>query len=425
MSRARPNRPDHDLRPGPITRCQVCASEDLEVVIDLGHQPLCDSLLSAEQLGQPEMTYPLRQLRCPDCTLSQIDYAVESDVVFHRQYPYRTGVTRELAAYLDGTAASVIADCGLTKGSLVVDIGSNDGTLLSAFKARGMRVLGVEPTNIAKFANESGIETIQSFFSEDLARQVVREWGRPSVVTATNVFAHVAALGEFIRGIEALLVPGGVFVLENHYLLEILRRTQYDTIYHEHLRSYSLKSLITLFDYYDFTVRDAQPVSRYGGSIRVFVARGRGQAVRSSVAALLAEEERFGLSHPEVYVAFRERVQKSKRDLLGLAWRAAEQGERFVGNSCPGRSSTLLNYCGIDGELMPYIAEQPASLKLGLYLPGKHIPIVESRILVEEQPDYVVLLAWHYSESISRQLRERGLRSKLVVPLPEVRILNV
>jgi len=205
----------------------------------------------------------------------------------------------------------------------------------------------------------------------------------------------------------------------------VIEGGQFDTIYHEHLRTYSLKSIVKLFEFFDFTCVDARRVSRYGGNIRVYVAKGKGRPVKPSIAKLLQAEDDFGLSRPECYAGFRALAEKVKLDLLNLALDCKEKGLSFVGNSCPGRCSTLLNYVGIDRTLMPYICEQPTSLKLGLYLPGKHIPVVDNERLIREQPDYVVLLAWHYGEPIAAQLRARGLKSKLVMPMPELRILSI
>jgi hypothetical protein len=417
--------PSHDLAPGRVRRCQVCGSVNLEPVIDLGHQALSDSLLSPAQLDEPETTYPSRFVRCIDCSLGQIDYVVDPATVFHPEYPYRTGITRELTTHQRSVAAAIIAQYGLKPKSLVIDIGSNDGTLLSAFQEQGMRVLGVEPTNIAKIANENGIETIQSFFTEDLAGRIAETQGHAAVITATNVFAHIAPLGNVLRGIEKLLDANGVFISENHYLLDIIRDVQFDTMYHEHLRSYSLKSLVTLFGFYDFTVVDAERVDRYGGSIRVVAAKGRGRTPSARIGRMLAEEEAFGLYGNAVYDKFVQRTTKAKRDLLTLAVDAKARNLRFVGNSCPARASTLLNYCRLDRDLMPYIAEQPTSLKLHKHLPGLHTPIVDNEILFREQPDYVVLLAWHIWRPIAEDLRRRGLRSKFIVPLPDVRVADI
>jgi len=416
---------EHNVKPGVLKQCQICGSPNLELVIDVGHQPLCDSLLTKEQLDQPEVYYPLRLLRCPSCTLAQLDFVVDGSKVYHQNYPYRTGVTAELVDYQLAMADDLTTRYGLGSGSLVVDIGSNDGTLLKGFKQRGTRVVGVEPTNIAKIAQASGVETINSFFNETIAGDIVANHGGADLITASNVFAHMAPLGDVVRGIRALLKPNGVFVLENHYLVDVLEKTQYDTIYHEHIRTYTLKSLTTLFSYYGMTVFDAERVSRYGGNIRAHVSKDKSREPETSVGALLRMEEETGLDRPAVYERFRERAVESRIRLLDFAVDASNKGKRFVGNSCPGRANTLLHYCDIGTGLMPYIAEQPASLKKGLYSPGKHIPVVDNSILFEQQPDYVVLLAWHYAGPISADLRRRGLKSKLIQPLPQCSVLDV
>lgn len=418
--------PDHDIQAGKLSRCQITGSENLELVIDLDNQPLCDSLLSEDELGQPETYYPLRLFICPESGLAQLDYVVEGKVVYHPEYPYRSGITRELAVYQRAFAQGVVNELDIAPGSLCVDIGSNDGTLLTGFKDAGMRALGVEPTNIAKIATEENrIETIQDYFTEELARRMVADYGRAKVITATNVFAHMGPLGEVMRGIRQLLDGDGVFITESHYLLDVFDKTQFDTVYHEHIRTYSLRSLVTLFKYYDMEVFDVRRADRYGGNIRAYVARKGTRSIAPAVGELLALEVSKGLFEPKTYVEFRTRVFESRDRLMEMAFKARRQGQRFVGNSCPGRCSTLLNYYGMTRDLMPYLAEQPTSLKLGMYLPGRHIPVVTNQRLIEEQPDYVVLLAWHYAQPIAEQLRARGLKSKFVTPLPDVRVLDI
>lgn len=416
--------PNHDLCEGYLKSCQVCESTDLKFVIDLGHQAPCDTLLNHKQLNQEEKTYPLRVFWCEDCCLAQIDYAVPPESLFYAEYPYRSGITPTLVKNLRGLSSVVSEKFGLNPTSLVIDIGSSDGTLLSGFKDAGFQVLGVEPTNIAKIANEAGIETVQKFFNEGVAHQIVKSHGNASVVTASNVFAHIARLGEMIRGVEHLLSDNGLFVTESHYLLDIVDTVQYDSIYHEHLKFYSLKSIIRLFDYYDFTVVDVERIENYGGSIRVFAAKGKSRPVSDSVKSLLTEEEKFGLYSYSTYTNFCDRTVKAKHQLQELALKAFFQKKKFVGIGCPGRSSTLLNYCNMDKSLMPYIAEQSTSLKLGLHLPGKHIPIVDEEIMFQEQPEYAVMLSWHYWEPIVKKLRDKGLKSKIVIPLPELKILD-
>lgn len=418
------DRPLHNIANGPVTQCQVCGHHDLQEVLNLGHQPLCDTLLTQADLSRPEIHYPLRQMWCPKCTLSQIDYVVPGTEVYHPEYPYRSGVTRELAAYQAELARDVVRLLQLPSDSLVVDIGSNDGTLLSGFRDLGMRVQGVEPTNIAKYAREVGIETLQEPFTPDTAQKIVDSRGRATLVTATNVFAHMQGLGDFLEGLEVLIDAHGFFVLENHYLGAVMERLQFDTIYHEHLRTYSLRSLVTLFDYYDFRVVDAMKVSRYGGNIRVIVAKGKSGIPSGRVNEILAEEDST-MRDPAYYQRFRERSIQLKNQFVELAIQCSKSGSPLIGNSCPGRCSTLLNFAGVGPELMPYIAEQPASLKLGKFLPGKRIPIVNNQRLIDEQPEHVMLLAWHYAKPIAEQLRERGLKSKLYVPMPELALMEI
>ncbi len=416
---------DHNVKPGVLKNCQVCGSDSLELVLDVGHQPLCDSLLTKQQLDEHETYYPLRLLRCPICTLTQLDYVVEGSTVYHQNYPYRTGITNELKQYQIAMADELTQLYKLDAKDLVVDIGSNDGTLLSGFKQNGARVLGVEPTNIAKIAQESGVDTVQSFFNKSVALDIVADYGNASLITASNVFAHMAPLGDVIHGIYELLKKDGVFVLENHYLVDVLQKAQYDTIYHEHIRTYTLKSLVKLFSYYNMTVFHAERVSRYGGNIRVHVCKQDSHAIKPSVGNLLRMEEELGLDKEAIYENFRRQTYESRNRLLDYAVTAANKGQQFVGNSCPGRANTLLHYCDINTGLMPYIAEQPTSLKKGLYSPGKHIPVVDNSILFKDQPDYVVLLAWHYAEPIVADLRRRGLKSKLIQPLPTCTVLDI
>jgi hypothetical protein len=374
-------------------------------------------------LNRPETYYPLRLFRCTVCANCQLDYIVSGSEIYYPEYPYRAGITRELTEHLQAVASDLVPKLGLSSGSRVVDIGSNDGTLLSQFKKLGMKELGIEPTNIHKFAREAGIETVQAFFTEAVARDVRKTYGPAKLMTATNVFAHMATLGEVMRGITALLDDDGVFVFENHYLLDVIDRNQYDTIYHEHVRTYCLKPIVKLFSYYDMEVFRVERVTRYAGSIRVFTARKGRRPIDPSVGNLLRTEQEFGLYDRAVYAAFRERVEKTRDDLVALAFKAKSAGAAFVGKSCPGRCSTLLNYCDIGTQLMPYIAEQPTSLKLGMYLPGKHIPVVSDAQLTKDQPDYIVIMAWHYAQPIAHILRHQmALKSKLVVPLPDVTI---
>jgi len=416
--------PKHDLSEGHVDTCQICDSEKLELILNFGHHAPCDSLLWPNGLREMERTYPLNLVRCTDCGLVQIDYAVAPEELFFADYPYRSGITSTLVDNLRSTGPTIIQRFNMEKDGLAIDIGSNDGTLLSGFKDAGMIALGIEPTNIAKIANENGIETIQEFFSETVAKQIVSERGNAQIVTAANMFAHVSKLGGLIRGVEALLDTGGLFVTESHYLMDLIDTVQYDSIYHEHLKYYSLRSIVRLFSFYDFTVVDVDRISNYGGSIRVYAMKGRGHATKQSVVDLLAEEDSRGLHEKPIYDEFVNRVKQSKIHLQQLVADAQIAGKKIVGIGSPGRAATLLNYCGIDTDSLSYIAEQSSSLKLGLFMPGVHTPIIDEKFMLEEQPEYALILSWHYWEPIVKKLRKKGLKSKIIIPLPDVKVLN-
>lgn len=302
---------DHDVPVGPLTRCQITGSENLFQAIDLGYQPPCDALL--DRLDCPEKTYPLRLNVCPDSGLAQLDYVVAGEEIYPPSYPYRSGISKPLADYQRVFADRVVDRFG--KG-FVVDIGSNDGTLLTGFQRRDCKVLGVEPTDVAKIArDENNVPTSQVFFTEDFGRDLARVEGRAHIITTTNVFAHMATLGQVMRGISALLADDGVFITESHYLLDVLEKTQFDTVYHEHIRTYSLKSLTKLFPQYGMEVFDVERADRYGGNIRAYVGWKGKHPVCRSVAELLDIEERSGLFDRRRWRDFAQRVDRARDDM--------------------------------------------------------------------------------------------------------------
>lgn len=415
------NNVNHNLSPGKITCCQICGSEDLELVFDFGFHPPCDSLLTSEQLDEPEMTFPLRLVVCKECTLSQIDHVVDPKYLFFPEYPYRSGITETLSNNLQAISTKLKETYGLEEGSLAVDLGSNDGTILKGFKKNGLRVQGVEPTNIANLAIEDGIPTIQKFFDTAIAEEILEESGQAAVVTASNMFAHVAQLGELITGVEKLLQPEGIFVTESHYLIGMIDTVQYDAIYHEHLKYYSLTSLVRLFGYYEFTVIDVEEIENYGGSIRVVAKKGKGWEPSSRVTEMLEREASLNMGSTKYYSDFCEKIVRHRVDLTKFLLEAKEKGERVVGVGCPGRAATLLNYCGIDPSLVDCIAEQETSLKLGMYAPGAHLEIRNEMEVFAEKPDHALMLSWHYADAIVRNIQKKGFTPNFVVPLPEVR----
>jgi hypothetical protein len=414
--------PTSEVVLGRIVSCQGCGADSLERVLDLGHHAPCDSLLTEPMLREPELTFPLAFCRCTSCGLAQLDYAPDPELVFFPEYPYRTAMTALLKTHFRSLTRDVTERLGLTSDDLAVDIGSNDGTLLQGFQEEGLRVLGVEPTNIADIAVESGVPSVKAYFSEEVAEQIVSEHGPAAVVTGTNMFAHVNNLFPELRGIARMIGETGAFVSESHYLLNLVEELQYDTIYHEHLRFYSVKPMLEIFGRAGFSIFDVERVPTHGGSIRVWADRGA-REVSPRVAEIVALEEEHGLYRRETYDRFRERVVSAKLRLLELLVEARKEGP-VVGIGAPGRASTVLAYTGITPELVDSTCELTGSLKIGRYTPGTHIPIVDERTLYERQPPNALVLSWHIGDAIIPKIRERGFCGNFIVPLPEPHVVR-
>src|SRR3989344_1218163 len=375
----------HDVKVGKLDYCQITGSRDLFEAIDLGFQPPCGTLLTNATLNNPETYYPLRLMICPESGLGQLDYVLGSKVCFPVDYLYRPGISIPLREHLKRLADDVISKNKLTDGSLVVDVGSNDGTLLSFFKKRGMKTLGVEPTNMAKVANIDKIKTIQKFFTKAVARDIVKKYGRAKIISMTNVFAHMATLGEVMEGISVLLAEDGAVVSESQYLLDVFERNQFDEIYHDHIRIYSLKSLVKLFPYYGMEVFDTKRVPTREGSIEVSAGWKGKHHISLEVKKLLKVEEDAGLFDPKAWATFRERVAVQKEQFLNLLQKIKRKGLKIVADSCPTRGVVLLNYYGLDKMDLPYVAQLQGTEKVGRYIPGTHTPIVSNEIILKYQ----------------------------------------
>jgi hypothetical protein len=414
---------NHDVKVGKLDYCQITGSNNLFEAIDLGFQPPCGTLLTKETLNNPETYYPLRLMVCPESGLGQLDYVLGNEFCFPVDYAYRPGISAPLVDHLKKLAFKIISDNKLKPNSLIVDIGSNDGTLLSFFKKRGMRVLGVEPTNMAKVANKDGIETIQDFFNEKVAKEIMKKYGRAKIITMTNVFAHMATLGEVMRGVAILLEKKGSVVSESQYLLDIFERNQFDEIYHDHIRIYSLKSLTKLFPYYGMEVYDANRVQTREGSIDIYAGWKGKHFINPRVNKLIKAEENANLFNPEGWREFRKRVSKQKDKFMKLVSEIRKKGATLVADSCPTRGVVLLNYYSLGRDILPYVSQLPGTEKVGKYIPGTHNPIIGNEIILKEQPDYILILAWHYDDYIIRNWRAKGVKSKFIIPLPEFKVL--
>jgi uncharacterized protein YifE (UPF0438 family) len=413
----------HNFLPVKISKCQICSSKNLIKIIDLGDQPLANSLQKKTKEKYNQEKFPITVVRCEDCTLLQIDYIVDQNKVYHLDYPYLPGITKTVDNEHKELSDYLCEILELKKNDTVLVIGSNDGSLLKHFRAKGLNTVGVEPTNIAKLANDNGIFTLQSFFNLETVKNIISNKGKAKLITSTNVFAHMSTLGDVMDGIVKAMDDDGYFCFENHYIMEVIEKVQYDTFYHEHLRTYSLISLIKLFEMYDLTLYHAQLVTRYGGSIRAIVSKKKRDQTESLKKLLEIENEKLVKNKEKTYKDFVQNINQSRDDLIKKLSEIKSKNLTVIGKSCPARAVVLLNYCNLDENNLDFIAEQPTSLKLNYYIPGTNLEIVNDDILLDKNPDYVLLLAWHLSEPIIEKWKKKGLKSKFIIPLPKVRII--
>ena len=401
----------------PVESCQVCGHAPLSKALSLGYMPPVNQMVPVGQPARQQSWFPTELLHCPRCELVQLGLAVDPIIIFPPEYPYTSGTTKLLRDNFAELYREASAMLKLSAQDLVVDIGSNDGTLLSNFKAGGHRVLGVEPTDVGRIAVEKGIPTLARYFSPVVAREVKREHGQARVVTAANCFAHIEDVHAVLAGILDMLALDGVFISESHYLIGLMDRLQYDTVYHEHLRYYSLTSLAHLLEMHGLEIFHARLIPTHGGSIRVYAARPHEHQLSDSVAKLIASEPR-GPALEARLASFRREVMLSKLRLLALIRDIKETGASICGISAPSRASTLLNYVGLDETIIDYVCEITGSLKIGKYMPGTSIPVVEESRLFADEPDCAIIFSWHIADELAPKLRAKGFRGKLISPLP-------
>jgi SAM-dependent methyltransferase len=404
-----------------VNQCQVCGHSDLDPILFLGYLPPVNTMPAIGSQPHEQASYPAQLLSCSQCKLVQLGLTVDPEVLFPPSYPYTSSTTK----ILRDNFAELYKECSnlvnLVPDDLIVDIGSNDGNLLSNFTSH--QVQGITPEEIGKKAIERGIPTLISFFNQDAVNKVKFERGQAKIVTATNVFAHIENVHEILRCILDLLTSDGVFISESHYLLPLIETLQYDTIYHEHLRYYSLHSLKHLLEMHDLEVFHAKRIPTHGGSVRVYAARKGSISVKETVASLL-EEEKIKILDQQQLMKFKEDVVTSKLELHSLLLDLKKKKLRVCGVGAPSRASTLINYVGLDDGLIDYVLEIKGSHKIGCYIPGTLIPIVDESILFEEQPEYALLFSWHIAEELAPKLKQLGFKGDFIIPLPEPRILN-
>jgi hypothetical protein len=402
--------------------CLLCEAPTVETFLDLGSTALANKFLSEAELDAEEPRFPLRVGFCHTCAHVQLTERVPPEAMF-TDYLYISSASDTLKAHFEDLSEILIDRHELGPDDLVIDIGCNDASLLSAFAARGVRTLGVDPAlNLAEFAADSGVERYTGFFASQSAVEIVKQWGKASVITATNTFPHIPKLRDFMRGIDTALAPGGALVIEAHYLVDLLDQLAFDTVYHEHVSYWALHAMEHLFAESGMQVVNAERLPLHHGQLRVTVMRRGEKEPSAAVQDLLRLEKDLGIDRAETYRSFADRTHILKRDLVGTLQGLRRRGKTIAGYGAPAKGSTLLEFMQIGPDLVGYIADR-SPLKQGRYTPGSHIPIVPPTRLLEDRPDYVLLLAWNFADEILAQQAEyRALGGRFILPVPEVRV---
>lgn len=406
------------------TTCRLCHSPNLELVLSLTPTPPANAFITAADLDKSEERFPLDVFFCNDCAHVQLLDIVDPSVLF-KNYVYVSGTSPVFVNHFKNYAAEMIQKYKLGKGSFVVEIGSNDGTLLSFFKSAGMTVLGIDPAeSIAREATQKGINTLPTFFTSGLAETIKREHGPADLIVANNVFAHADDLHDIVKGIRTLLKPNGVYVFEVSYLVDVYESTLFDTIYHEHVCYHSVKPLRAFFKANGMELIAAQSIDTHGGSLRATAQLAGGpHPVDPSVDKFIRREEGLRLDKPETLKGFSAKINKLRDELNALLRKLKRDGKRIAAFGAPAKATTLMLHFGIGPEFVDFIVDD-SPLKQGLYSPGFHIPVVPSTEIYNRKPNYLVILAWNFAEPIiAKHSKFQQGGGHFIIPVPAVRVV--
>ncbi len=403
----------------PVTRCQISNSNELESLIFLGYLPPVNNLKKIGSTLKEEISFPAELLYCKKSKLAQLGCIVDKEILFPYTYPYTSSTTKVLRDNFVDLYADTKKIINLNKNDLVIDIGSNDGNLLSNFK-NNHKVLGVTPEKIGKIAIKKGIPTIIDYFNKKTSSAIIKKYGKAKIITATNVFAHIDDINSIVRLILKTLKEDGIFISESHYLLPLIKTVQYDTIYHEHLRYYSLESLNYLFKKHNLEIINTKEIPTHGGSIRVYAAKKGVYKISENVKKQFNKEKKY--LNKKNFDKFKENVSNSKINLFNIIKKVKDKNKTIFGVGAPSRASTLINYLGLDQDIIDCVLEVSGSYKIGNYIPGTKIPIINENIILKKQPDYLILFSWHIKDELKRNLKRKGFKGKFIIPLPYPKI---
>ena len=412
---------------GQSSSCQSCGSLESERVLDLGYQPLCNEFWPADEPARPQTFYPLCLWQCLQCSLVQLDHVIPTAEAFGEQYTYLTGSSRSLIDYYAKLASTLVKQFDLKPGDAVVEIGSNDGTFLKAFQEFGISVLGVEGASAAvAVAGENGVATIGEFFGSGMASQIqdrLPTGSKIRLILAMNVLAHTDNINEFLAEVVTLMDEDTIFISQSHWLIELIRKFEFDTIYHEHLRYYTLGSLNGLFQRHGLNIFDAEAIDFYGGSILAHASINPDKASQQSPSMVSILEQETSVDVNQSLKDMKSKIIANKSLLLNMLVDLHASGKRVIGIGAPMKASTFLNFYGITDDLIEYLAEVN-ELKVGTVVPGVRIPVLHEEILFREPPDYAMLLSWNMAGFIIPKYREMGYQGKFILPVPELEIVE-
>ena len=417
----------HDKPPmnNMISTCRSCGSVNLQTVLSLGPTPLANALLTAEQLDQPEQTYPLDLVFCSKCSLAQITQTVAPETLF-AEYFYRSSFSDTLLQHAERLTANLIRTRRLNQNSLVIEVASNDGYLLQYYKRAGIPVLGIEPArNIARVAEtERGIPTVNDFFNVELALKLASSGRRADCIHAHNVLAHVADLNGVVQGFRTLLKPDGLVIVEVPYVRDLILNCEFDTIYHEHLCYFSLTALNELFAQHNLVIEEVEHHDLHGGTLRIYATHAdRGRKPQESVLRMLQEEDDSGMRRIDFYRGFATQVERLRDNLVQLVRELKANGKSIAVYGASAKGTTLLNYARIGAETLDFVVDR-SPLKQGYYTPGTHLRIEAPEKLLAEMPDFVLLLTWNFAEEILEQQSEyRRKGGRFIIPIPSLKIV--
>jgi SAM-dependent methyltransferase len=405
-----------------VQRCRVCNASGLQTYLDLGKTPLANAYRRRADLKKPEFSAPLAIQLCSRCGLSQLTHVVPPARMF-RHYLYASSTPKTFRDHCAALSRDAIARAKLRRGEWVLDIASNDGCLLSYFKKRGQKVIGVDPAlNLGREARRKGIPTLSRYWNTATVNLLRRRYGLPRVIVSTNVLAHVHDAHDFTRNVARALAPDGLWIFEVPYVLDFIRRNEFDTAYHEHLSYFGVEPLGRLLEAHGLALFDVDYFpTLHGGTLRGWVSRPGRFKVTSRVRRFRAKERRFGVKRIAPYHAFRRRIHANRRRLLALLQRLTRRGDRIWAYGAGAKGNTLLNVFGITRTHVDKIIDDNAR-KWGLYTPGSHLPITGIGALKNHPPDYLLILAWNFSDEIVARCRRAGYKGAFIrpVPVPEV-----